>query len=118
ALLSAARRGIGLLPGDADGFQSLIWIDDAARAVVAALAPRVPPGIYDVADDEPLRRRDVLDALARAVGRRRLARVPALAGRALAALRAALVLQRLPRPGPPLGGRRRPLQRASDARRG
>ena len=40
--------------------------DDAASAVVAALT--VPAGIYNVVDDEPLRRRELVDSLAAALG--------------------------------------------------
>ena len=40
--------------------------DDAATAVVAALG--IGPGIYNVVDDEPLRRRDYFTALADVLG--------------------------------------------------
>jgi nucleoside-diphosphate-sugar epimerase len=60
------RHGWGALPGPASSFCSSISHDDAASAVVAALS--APAGIYNVADDEPLRHRDYVDALADAVG--------------------------------------------------
>ncbi len=40
--------------------------DDAATAVVAALG--LPAGVYNVADDEPLRRRELFDSLAATLG--------------------------------------------------
>ncbi len=40
--------------------------DDAASAVVAALG--APSGVYNVADDRPLRRSEVASALAEALG--------------------------------------------------
>ncbi len=53
----------------------MVWVDDAAQAVVAALE-RALVGVYDVVDDEPLRRDDILAAFARFVGRGRLVRLP------------------------------------------
>jgi len=74
-MLRLARRGIALLPGPTRAFMASIWIDDAARALVAALE-RARSGAYDVTDDEPLRRGEYVQALAEAVGRRRLVRPP------------------------------------------
>ena len=71
-----ARKGIAALGGPADAFTPMLWVDDAATALVAALE-RAPSGVYDVVDDEPLRQREIVAALARAVGRRRLLRPPA-----------------------------------------
>jgi nucleoside-diphosphate-sugar epimerase len=71
----SARRGISVYPGNADGFLPSIHADDAASAVVAALA--APTGTYDVVDDEPLRRGDQRAALGAAVGRRRLVQMRA-----------------------------------------
>ncbi len=65
-LLAAARRGWAALPGAGEAFISSVSHDDAASAVVAAL--RVPPGVYNVADDEPVRRREYFDLLAAALG--------------------------------------------------
>lgn len=75
AILRAARRGLAIEPGAADGWFPVIHADDAATAVVAALA--APAGTYDVVDDDPLRRREQRAALAGAVGRRRLRTMPA-----------------------------------------
>jgi nucleoside-diphosphate-sugar epimerase len=51
-----------------DGYVSSIHTDDAAAAVVAAL--RAPAGVYNVADDEPLGRREYAAAVAAAGGPR------------------------------------------------
>jgi nucleoside-diphosphate-sugar epimerase len=51
-----------------DGYVSSIHTDDAAAAVVAAL--RAPAGVYNVADDEPLSRREYAAAVAAAGGTR------------------------------------------------
>lgn len=60
------RQGWAPALGSPDGFISSISHDDAAAAVVAALGLR--PGIYNVVDDEPLRRREYYDSLAAAIG--------------------------------------------------
>ena len=65
-LIQAIRRGWAPIPGAAGSFISSVSHDDAASAVVAALG--VPAGAYNVADDEPLRRREYFDALATALG--------------------------------------------------
>ncbi len=52
--------------GPEAAYRSPITTDDAASAVVAALA--VPSGVYNVVDDEPLSRADNIDALATALG--------------------------------------------------
>ena len=65
-MLPMVRRGWAPLPGRPDAYWSSISHDDAASAVLAALA--LPSGIYNVTDDEPLRRRDYFDAIADALG--------------------------------------------------
>src|SRR5262249_14994371 len=75
AIVRSARRGLLVDLGAADAYAPWIDADDVASAVVAALA--APAGVYDVVDDEPLRRSEQADVLARAVGRRRLWRAPA-----------------------------------------
>lgn len=52
--------------GSPDAFMSSLWTDDAATAVAEALD--VPAGIYNVTDDQPVRRREAFDALAAALG--------------------------------------------------
>ena len=65
-MVKMVRRGLAPLPGAANAYVSSISHDDAASAVVAALA--VPSGIYNVCDDEPLTRREFADAFADAFG--------------------------------------------------
>ncbi|HEX2219958.1 MAG TPA: NAD(P)-dependent oxidoreductase [Gemmatimonadales bacterium] len=60
------RKGWAPLPGPATAFFSSIHHDDAAAAAAAAL--RASAGVYNVSDDEPLRRRDYVDSLAGALG--------------------------------------------------
>jgi nucleoside-diphosphate-sugar epimerase len=81
--LSLVRWGIAPLPGAAGAYTSSLWVDDAARAIVAAL-DRAPAGLYDVVDDEPLTRAALGAALSRAVGRRPAVALPAFVWRALA----------------------------------
>jgi len=61
-MVTMVRRGWAPLPGPPDAFISSVSHDDAATAVVAALG--VLTGTYNVADDEPLRRREFADTLA------------------------------------------------------
>jgi nucleoside-diphosphate-sugar epimerase len=61
-MLDMVRKGWAPIPGAADAFLSSISHDDAAAAVVAAID--VGPGIYNVSDDQPLIRREWIDALA------------------------------------------------------
>lgn len=65
-VVKAVRKGIAPIFGGSEGYMSSIWIDDAAAAVVAAL--KVPPGVYNVTDDIPLKRREAFDLLAAALG--------------------------------------------------
>lgn len=51
-VLSFARRGWLFLPGPEERYTSMVYVDDAAAAVVAALM--LPAGVYNVVDDEPL----------------------------------------------------------------
>ncbi len=61
-LVSAIRRGFAPLPSRPGAYISSISHDDAATAVVACL--QAPAGIYNIVDNEPVRRRDYFDALA------------------------------------------------------
>jgi nucleoside-diphosphate-sugar epimerase len=65
-LLTFVRRGWAPIPGAADSYFSSVSHDDAATAVVAALGVRA--GVYNVTDDEPLRRREFFGSLAEALG--------------------------------------------------
>ena len=81
-VVAYARRGVAAVLGPGEAYQSAIWIEDAARAVVAALE-RAPSGTFDVVDDEPLRRTEVVALIGRAVGKRRLWRMPGFLARIL-----------------------------------
>lgn len=82
--LDYARKGIAALPGRSEAYLPQISVQDAARAIVAALMQPIPSGIYDVADDEPLTREEVFAMMAQAVGRKRLWQPPALLMRVMA----------------------------------
>lgn len=69
-----ARIGGAPVLGAATGFQSSISTDDAASAVVASL--RAPAGTYNVADDEPVTKREYADVVARAIGAPRPVMLP------------------------------------------
>jgi 2-alkyl-3-oxoalkanoate reductase len=70
------RKRMFPILGGGGGVWSMVHIDDAASATVAAIE-RGRPGIYHVADDEPAPVRDILPALARALGAKPPYRVPA-----------------------------------------
>jgi len=79
--LKLARLRSTSIAGRGDSYMSSIHTDDAASAVVAALA--APAGVYNVVDDEPLTRREYLDAFAGAFGLGHLRPTPAGALRAV-----------------------------------
>jgi nucleoside-diphosphate-sugar epimerase len=81
--LRYARMGIAAFPGSRDAYLPQIWVQDAASAIVVALTQPVPSGIYDIVDDEPLKRGEVFDAVAHAVGRNHLLPLPDLLMRML-----------------------------------
>jgi 2-alkyl-3-oxoalkanoate reductase len=64
--IGAARAGVFAIPGPAGAFWPSVTTDDAAAAVVAALG--APSGVYNVAEDHPLRRSEHASALAEALG--------------------------------------------------
>src|SRR5262245_1033824 len=76
-MIRMTRYGLAVVVGRGDAYQPLIWVDDAALAVVDALL-RGSAGIYDIVDDEPLKRRELAAALADVMGRRWLVRPPML----------------------------------------
>ncbi len=73
-MVKIARKGWAPLPGAAGAYWSSVSHDDAAGAVVASLA--APSGAYNVCDDEPLTRREVLDAITDAFGLARVKPMP------------------------------------------
>ncbi len=64
--LRLAKLRRSLVAGRADAYLSSVHCEDVAEAVVAALGAGT--GIFNVVDDEPLRRRDHLGAFAAAFG--------------------------------------------------
>jgi nucleoside-diphosphate-sugar epimerase len=70
------RRRINPFAGPPDAYVSSIHAEDAGTAVVSALS--APAGVYNIADDEPLTRREAGAAAAAALGRRRPFGMPRL----------------------------------------
>ncbi|MEY2418776.1 MAG: hypothetical protein QOG90_1456 [Actinomycetota bacterium] len=68
--MRTARLGMAPALGSQDGYQSYIYADDAARAVVAALS--APVGVYNVSEDEPLTRREGAAVMAEALHKKKL----------------------------------------------
>jgi nucleoside-diphosphate-sugar epimerase len=66
--IAGVNWGWAALPGARDAFISSISHDDAASAVIAALT--LPGGIYNVCDNEPVRRDVYFASLADALGQR------------------------------------------------
>lgn len=71
-----ARHGGALILGPGPAWHSALHTDDIGPAVTAALS--APAGTYNVVDDEPLRRDDLVALLASCTGRSRLHRPPRL----------------------------------------
>jgi hypothetical protein len=64
------------LVGDGRAVWSLVHVDDAAAATVAALQRAKPDTIYNIVDDEPARVREVLSYLAQVIGAKPPWRIP------------------------------------------
>ncbi|HLZ61000.1 MAG TPA: NAD(P)-dependent oxidoreductase [Ktedonosporobacter sp.] len=77
-MLDYARKGIGAFPGAHAGYLPQIWLQDAISALLLALTEPVPSGVYDIVDDEPVTRAEMLTLLAHAVGRKQLFALPDL----------------------------------------
>ncbi len=77
-----ARIRTAPVAGHGDAYLSLIHSDDAGTAVLAALS--APAGVYNVVDDEPLTKRDYVDAFATAFGLPHLRLTPPVVLRILA----------------------------------
>jgi len=73
--LEMARKGLAPLLGPRDAYYSRIDVRDAADAVVAAVE-EAPSGIYNVVEDDPKTRGDLINAFATEVGRKRLLSLP------------------------------------------
>ena len=74
-LFQMAQKGWMALFGPGHAYFSWIWIDDAADAVVAALDAKMKPDVYDIVDDEPITR-DQLVAQFATLKRKKIRRVP------------------------------------------
>jgi UDP-glucose 4-epimerase len=66
AALEAARGGASIAVGPPGAYRPMLWLDDAAAAIAAAL--RAPAGTYNVADTDPATNAEIDTALAAAVG--------------------------------------------------
>lgn len=73
-VVGTARKGLSPFFGPPEAFSSMIHADDVGTAVAAAL--RAPSGIYNIVDNEPLRRRELGDILAAALGAGSLKTIP------------------------------------------
>lgn len=88
--LRLARLGMSTISGRPDTYMSSIHTEDAATSVVAALD--APSGIYNAVDDEPLTRRQYLDAFSGAFGLKRARLAPSWAVKLAAGPAATAVL--------------------------
>ena len=66
-MINVARKGWSPLPGAPDAYWSSLAQDDAAGATVHALESSVRAGVYNIVDNEPLRRGEWVASLARAI---------------------------------------------------
>jgi len=89
AFNALARRRINPFIGPPEAYTSFIHADDAGSAVAAALT--VESGTYNIADDEPLTRRDAGRAVAEALGVRPPRTIPGAARAVLPAKAKALM---------------------------
>src|SRR5262249_59682283 len=76
--LLLARFRMSILGGAPGAYVSSIHTDDVASASVAAL--EAPAGVYNVVDDEPVTRREYLDAFSEAFRVRKLRPLPTWLG--------------------------------------
>lgn len=76
-MVKVARKGWAPIPGAGDAYWSAVSHDDAASAVLASLA--APSGAYNVCDDEPLTRHELLGELTDAFGLARVKPMPSWA---------------------------------------
>ncbi len=70
-LLDALRAGEKIFPGGGGHWVNLLYLDDAVRAIQACLQapPEIAGGVFNVADDEPVLKRDLVGWLAAQAGR-------------------------------------------------
>ena len=87
------RRRRAPIVGDGTGIFSLVHVDDAAAATIAAIDRGV--GIYNVCDDEPAPQAEWLPAYAEAIGAKRPRHVPLWLAKLVAGKQAAVLATRL-----------------------
>lgn len=75
-MLDGLRKRQVPVPRDSGAYASLVYIEDAAAATVAALDRSAPGQVYNIVDDEPVRWGVLLDALAAAFDLPKPRRVP------------------------------------------
>jgi len=83
ALAAILRKRMFPVIGDGAGVVSSTHVDDAASGTIAALE-RGRRGIYNIVDDEPVRSREFVPAIAEALGAPKPLHIPAWLGRVLA----------------------------------
>jgi nucleoside-diphosphate-sugar epimerase len=82
-IVGQVRKRAFPVVGDGGGVWSFVHVDDVAAAAVDAIE-RGAPGVYNIADDEPVEVSTWLPALAEAVGAKPPRRVPVWLGRLFA----------------------------------
>jgi nucleoside-diphosphate-sugar epimerase len=75
-IINLVRKRRLPVPSSGGGFVTLIYLEDAAAATVAALEKGRAGQAYNIVDDEPVRWADYLDGIAAELGARRPWRVP------------------------------------------
>lgn len=63
-LLDQLKRGTGEIPGSGDYALNMIHLEDIVAAICAALGSGAPSGIYNITDDTPAKKAEVLNHLA------------------------------------------------------
>jgi nucleoside-diphosphate-sugar epimerase len=89
--LRLARWRMSIVGGQPQAYLSSIHTDDVAGAAVAALD--APAGIYNAVEDDPVTRRDYLDAFSAAFGVRKLRPMPTWVVRLASGAAAAAVIR-------------------------
>jgi nucleoside-diphosphate-sugar epimerase len=72
--IKLARYGVSMYLGPRDAYITMIHLDDASDAIVYAL--NAPAGIYNIAEDQPLTRKDATKALANSLDKHLIFRLP------------------------------------------
>jgi 2-alkyl-3-oxoalkanoate reductase len=83
-MFTGLRQGAYPVLGSGANYWNLIHVDDAAAAILNALAnyaTGLPQGVFNVCDDEPVTYRELLDFLAQTLGARKPFKIPAFLGR-------------------------------------